>query len=62
MSGSRKGKCQRRELKGSGGSEFNWGSAYAGVEADGLRVHAHRAELDQLLELDGQRRHDAQLS
>lgn len=35
--------------------------AYAGVEADGLRVHADAAELDQLLKLDGQRRHDGGL-
>lgn len=32
---------------------------YAGVEADGLCVNAQVAELDQLLELDGQGRHDA---
>lgn len=32
---------------------------YAGVETDALSVHAHVAELDELLELDGQRRHDA---
>jgi hypothetical protein len=28
-------------------------ATYAGVEANGLRVHAQAAELDQLLELDG---------
>lgn len=32
---------------------------YARVEADGLCVDAQVAELDQLLELDGQGRHDA---
>lgn len=35
------------------------GVTYAGVEADGLLVNAQAGELDQLLELDGQRRHDA---
>lgn len=29
------------------------GGAYAGVEANGLRVDSQAAELDQLLELDG---------
>lgn len=28
-------------------------ATYAGVEANGLRVHAQAAELHQLLELDG---------
>lgn len=32
---------------------------HAGVEADALGVHANVGELDELLELDGQRRHDA---
>jgi hypothetical protein len=32
---------------------------YAGVEADALSVHANIGELDELLKLDGQRRHDA---
>lgn len=32
---------------------------YAGVEADALGVHADVGELDKLLKLDGQGRHDA---
>ena len=32
---------------------------YARVEADGLGIHAQVAELNQLLELDWQGRHDA---
>lgn len=32
---------------------------YARVEADALGVHANIGELDKLLKLDGQRRHDA---
>ena len=32
--------------------------AYAGVEADGLRIDAGAGELDQLLKFDRQRRHD----